>query len=62
MGFLGSMAYVLTLVLQDHTSIVQPRSRLEELNLSFWNSEKGIRMLFCLVAVLIATFLYGEMH
>ena len=60
MAFIGWISFVVTLILQ-HTLIIQPRHDLDLQQRCFWRSEKGIRLAFTLLGVVVVTLLYGEL-
>lgn len=57
MAFIGWIGFLVTLILQ-HTLIIRPRHNLDLQQRGFWRSEKGIRLAFTLLGVVVVTLLY----
>ncbi|KAK3581195.1 hypothetical protein CHS0354_024730, partial [Potamilus streckersoni] len=45
-GFLGWTAYILSLLLEEHSGIYRPKVKVDKLGQSVWKSQKWIRLIF----------------
>jgi len=59
LGFIGWIIYIFTVLIHQHTNIIQRHSQLEKLRQSFWTSEKGLRMVFGMFGISVMALLYG---
>ena len=59
-GFVGWMAYITTIVLRHHTPLFRPTLRIDEIHTPFWQSEKGVRIIFTSLGTVIVFLLYGK--
>ncbi|KAK2166593.1 hypothetical protein LSH36_37g01016 [Paralvinella palmiformis] len=60
LGFIGWIIYIFTVLIHQHTNIIQRHSQLEKLRQSFWTSEKGLRMVFGMFGISVMALLYAQ--
>ncbi|VDH91828.1 phosphatidylinositol glycan, class N [Mytilus galloprovincialis] len=56
-GFVGWMIYTLTLVVRDHSGLVNVMTKLEKLSQPIWLQEKPIKLVFAIVGLAVIVLL-----
>ncbi|KAL3858880.1 hypothetical protein ACJMK2_009129 [Sinanodonta woodiana] len=60
LGFLGWTAYILSLLLEEHSGIYRPKVRVDKSGQPSWKSQKWISLMFTLLGVVIIILLYAQ--
>ena len=58
-GLIGWMIYTLTIVVRDHSGLVQVTVKLDKLSQPFWLQEKTIKIVFAVVGIAAVLLLKG---